>query len=305
MEKAARERLARIRRYRQMKKIKNYRRNVQINAIAAKMLAYISVPAVFCSPAQASDESSGNLGNTFPKTEISFDEGLKRHMFLTIVGRYNIDTAVQNIVSSENEEFLKALNRQYDDIKSKGAGRRDYTRSLFGPGNYCNMAVIRVLKQTGDDYMNGFLNNLNNPALCEAFISYVKKAHPDCIRYEAALTAGKLKKGDIVVTRVARNDKNGARTLTGNHTVTFDGEKFVSFNSESKYNVSGRGFVIDINKIREKELSGKIKSMKKEEAVAYLLNLSAKYKDKKQEKETPFLSPFNRWQAFSQRQERL
>ena len=278
-----RAKIAKIRMYRKIKQIKEYRRKLEINALAAKMLTYISIPAfAACTPLTAAENTltDGSLGFT-----TSHD--LKTYsMMLTLMGKYDVKTAVQDIVQKDNEEFLQALHDQYNDIKSKGAGRRAYVQSLFGNINYCNMAVIRVLKQTSSDYMNQFLEEMENPALCSAFVSYVQKNYPDCIRYESSLSADKLHKGDIVVTQVPRGRTTRGNTATGNHTVTYEGEKFLSFNSESKYDVSGKGYIINMNKIREKALEEKIKGMSKQETVSYLVGLYAKKDNKTQEKVT-------------------
>ena len=95
-----------------------------------------------------------------------------------------------------------------------------------------------------------------------------------------------MHKGDIVVTQVPRGRTARGNTATGNHTVTYEGEKFLSFNSESKYDVSGKGYIISMNKIREKALEEKIKGMSKQETVSYLVGLYAKKDNKTQEKVT-------------------
>ena len=61
------------------------------------------------------------------------------------------------------------------------------------------MAVVQTLKDTDTDYLADFLNNLQNPALCQSFIKYIKQTHPDCIRYADDISRTELKKGDILV----------------------------------------------------------------------------------------------------------
>ena len=56
-EEARKAKIARIKRYKQIRKIRNYRRKAQLNTVAAKMLAYASIPAFACAPAAASGGS--------------------------------------------------------------------------------------------------------------------------------------------------------------------------------------------------------------------------------------------------------
>lgn len=267
-----RAKIARIKRYKKMKRIESYRRKVQVNAAAAKMLAYAAIPALACTPAAASN--GNDIGTGVPVISEKMPDGnIGNHVLSTLVDIYDIDTAIKEVVNEDNEEFVAGLNRQYDEIKNKG---KQYARRLFGNINYCNMAVYRVLKETSPDYMDDFLNNMENPAACINLINHVKNNHPDCIRYEQSLSAEKINKGDIVIVKVARKNEEGAVTSTGNHTVTCEGDRFISFNSESKYNVRGRGYVISMNKIREKELSRKLASMDRTAAVSYLVGLSSR-----------------------------
>lgn len=276
-----RAKIAKIRMYRKIKQIKEYRRKLEINALAAKMLTYISIPAfAACAPLTAAES---NVADDY--LGFSTSRNLNHSsMMLTLMGKYDVKAAVKDIVQKDNEEFLQALNEQYQDIKSKGSSKKAYVQSLFGNINYCNMAVMRVLKQTSSDYMKQFLEEMENPALCSAFIKYVQNNYPDCIHYEGNLSADKLHKGDIVVTQVQRGRTSRGNTATGNHTVTYEGEKFLSFNSESKYEVSGKGYVIRMNKIREKALVEKIKGMNKQETVSYLISLYQKNNEKIQSK---------------------
>ena len=99
--------IARIRMYRKIRQIKAYRRKVEINALAAKMLTYISIPAfAACTPLTAAENTltDGSLGFT-----TSHD--LKTYsMMLTLMGKYDVKTEVQDIVQKYNEEFLHALH---------------------------------------------------------------------------------------------------------------------------------------------------------------------------------------------------
>ena len=271
-EEARKAKIARIKRYKQIRKIRNYRRKAQLNTVAAKMLAYASIPAFACAPAAASGGSFVDGVVAAVTADIS-EVNDSRHMFSTIISHFDINTAVKEVINDANAEFVDGLNKQYNEIKSKG---RPYARKLFGNINYCNIAVVHVLKQTSPDYMEDFLNNLENPALCSNFVENVKKSHPDCIRYERALRPELLQKGDIVVMQVKRNNADGAKTSSGNHTVTYEGGNFISFNSESKYSVKGQGYVINMNKIREKELARKLAAMDRTQAVSYLIGLSAR-----------------------------
>ena len=149
------------------------------------------------------------------------------------------------------------------------------------------------MKRSEADYLQPFLSDLENPARCQSFIDYVKKTHPDCIRaFDNAKTAN-LKRGDIVILNVARRDEN-AVTASGKHTVTFDGKEFISFNSTKKYGVTSQsGDVIDMKKLRKKELTKRIESMPYSEAMGYLMHLvRRKSKDNNAKTYVPVLDVF-------------
>ena len=265
-------RLARIKRYKKIKRIQSCRQKARINAVAAKMLTYASIPGLGLLPiSSAGVANAGYVGsNTEISASVESDNPNDRHL-VALINRYDIKTAVKDIVQENNEEFLAEINRQYAEIESKG---HPYAKKLFGNINYCNMAVFRALKKSQPDYMEKFLNNIENPAACENFRKYIASVHPDCIKFEKNLRGDKVKKGDILI--LTNQPRRGtAVTTSGKHTVTFDGERLISFNSESKYELRNEsGYVIDMQQIREKELNRKLEEMSRSEAVFYLMNLT-------------------------------
>lgn len=265
-----REKIAQIKRYKKLKVIQRYRRQTKINILAAKFFTYASIPALTACPSvQMSAHNS--LGAS---TEISSEEA-------SSFDKFGLDNAVKYVADIDGEIFLQELNKQHDAITSKPSGqqREAYIRSLYGNINYCNLAVIKAMKRSEADYLQPFLSDLENPARCQSFIDYVKKTHPDCIRaFDNAKTAN-LKRGDIVILNVARRDEN-AVSASGKHTVTFDGNEFISFNSTKKYGVTTQsGDVIDMSKLRKKELVKHIESMSYSEAMVYLMRLSQRHND--------------------------
>lgn len=260
------EKIAQIKRYKKLKKIQRYQRQTKINILAAKFFTCASIPALTACPSV-----SATAHNSFDNVhEISSE------MAENYTGNFEINKAVKYVADIDGEIFLNELNKQHEDIVSKPSGRqRDaYVKSLFGDVNYCNLAVVTALKRVDADYLQKYLDNLDNPARCQSFIDYVKKTHPDCIRsFKNAKEAG-LKRGDIVILNVARGNAD-AITASGKHTVTFDGKEFISFNSTKRYGVTSQsGDVIDMKKLSFKELSKYIESMSYSEAMTYLMHLS-------------------------------
>ena len=271
-EKEKKARIARIKRYKKLKRIQSCRRRTKLNMTAAKMLTYASVPALAMFPSgDGGVAEARGYGNS--EIVISADAGNFNHLQSVAVNHYNIDTAINNIVSNDGERFMEKLNSQYREISShpRGTKRKNYVKTLFGDINYCNMAVIRALHNAGADYMRDFLNNLENPARCSSLIEYVNKTHPDCIVFVPNIRKASLKRGDVLIMDVARRD-SPAVSHSGKHTVTFDGAELVSFNSESRYRPGTEsGHIIDLEKIRKKELRNKISHMTKAGAVFYLM----------------------------------
>ena len=280
-----RKKIAQIKRYKKLKKIQRYQRQTKINILAAKFFTYASIPALTACPSVHS-VAHNDINSSF---EISSE------MIGNKINNFGIDNAVKYVADIDGEIFLNELNRQHDAITSKPAGqaRDSYIRSLYGNINYCNLAVITAMKRSEADYLQPFLSDLENPARCQSFIDYVKKTHPDCIRaFDNAKTAN-LKRGDIVILNVARRDEN-AVTASGKHTVTFDGKEFISFNSTKKYGVTSQsGDVIDMKKLRKKELTKRIEAMSYSEAMGYLMHLvQRKSKDNNAKTYVPALDVF-------------
>lgn len=273
-------RIAKIKRYKQLKRLQQCRRKTRLNIVAAKMLTYASVPVLSLSPSLDNGSLAEARGYNNEETIIATDKVVDiKHLQTVALNNYDISTAVNNIVANDGAEFLAQLNRRFSDISSrpKGRERKAYTSELYGNINYCNMAVVQTLKDTDTDYLADFLNNLQNPALCQSFIKYIKQTHPDCIRYADDISRTELKKGDILVMNVSRRNQSSAITSSGKHTVTYDGEDLISFNSESRYKPSHEsGHIINMDKIREKELRRKLQTMSKTEAVFYLISLENK-----------------------------
>lgn len=273
-------RIAKIKHYKKLKRLQQCRRKTRLNMIAAKMLTYASVPAL--SMISLADGSTAEARSySADAAVISIDDNNVDNLHLKSVALSNFDigTAVNNIVANDGEEFLQHLNRQFADISrhTKGAERKAYTNSLFGNINYCNAAVIKALKAAEVDYMTDFLNNLQNPARCQSFIDYVKQTHPDCIKYVKNISRADLKRGDVLVLENIRRQTSGAITSSGRHTVTFDGEELISFNSESRYKPGMESaHIINMDKIRHKELKNKLQNMDKVNAVFYLITLENK-----------------------------
>lgn len=257
--------IAQLKRYKKIKKIQRYQRQTKINILAAKFFTYASIPALTACPSVHS-VAHNDINSSFEISSVLTEDKLYD---------FGLDNAVKYVADIDGEIFLNELNRQYDAITSKPAGkvRDSYIRSLYGNINYCNLAVITAMKRSEADYLQPFLSDLENPARCQSFLDYVKKTHPDCIQaFDNAKTAN-LKRGDIVILNVPRRDEN-AVTASGKHTVTFDGKEFISFNSTKKYGVTTQsGDVIDMKKLRKKELAKRIESMPYSEAMGYLLHL--------------------------------
>lgn len=264
--------IAKIKHYKKIKKIQSYRRKVQINVVAAKFMTYASIPALGLMPFT----SAGIAEAHYSTTEIIMGNDSKSdYLQKMLIKNFDVESAIKTVVDYDNEKFINVLNRQFEEITEKAPQkRRQYTKSLFGGGNYCNMAVVRAMKLANADYLNDFIDNIKNPALCDDFVKYVKKTHPDCINFKKKITKDDVKKGDIIVMKVLRN-KDAYVSETGNHTVTYEGDKIISFNSEGKYDLKGEGgFVIDLPQIREKELQSKVANMAKDEAVLYLMSMT-------------------------------
>ena len=285
-----REKIAQIKRYKKIRKIQRYQRQTKINILAAKFFTYASIPALTACPSVHS-VAHNDVNSSF---EISSE------MKESAVSSFSVERAVKYVADLDGEIFLTELNRQHDAITSKPAGkvRDSYIKSLYGNINYCNLAVIKTMKHSEADYLQPFLAALENPARCQSFIDYVKKTHPDCIRsFENAKTAN-LKRGDIVILNVARGDAD-AVTSSGKHTVTFDGKEFISFNSTKKYGVTAQsGDVVDMQKLRKKELNKKVQAMSYSEAMTYLMHLvQRKNKDNNVKTYVPSLNVFARNKA--------
>ena len=272
-------RIAKIKHYKKLKRLQQCRRKTRLNIVAAKMLTYASVPALSMIPLVDGGSAEARSYGT-NATVISLDNSVDNlHLKSVALNNFEISTAVNNIVANDGEDFLQHLNRQFADISrhTKGAERKAYTNSLFGNINYCNAAVIKALKAAEVDYMENFLNNLQNPACCKSFIDYVKQTHPDCIKYVDNISRAHLKRGDVLVLENIRRHSSGAITSSGRHTVTFDGNELISFNSESRYKPGMESaHIINMDKIRQKELKNKLQNMDKVNAVFYLITLENK-----------------------------
>ena len=273
-------RIARIKRYKQLKRLQQCRRKTRLNIVAAKMLTYAAVPVLSLTPTIDNGGLAEARGYSSEETMITTGKlaGIK-HLQTVALNNYDITTAINNIAGNDGDDFLTRLNHRFSDISSrpKGSQRKAYTAELFGNINYCNMAVVQTLKDADTDYLNDFLNNIQNPALCQGFVEYVEHTHPDCIRYVNDISKTGLKKGDILVMDVNRRSPTGAVTSSGKHTVTYDGKELISFNSESRYKPKHESaYIINMDQIRKKELRRKVQSMDKSEAVFYLVSLENK-----------------------------
>ena len=263
--------IARIKRYKQLRRIRNYKNKTRVNLAAARFLTYASLPAFSAFPVNTADAvvppvvaSSSSLENRMP--------------FLTEdLASFDVSGTIRDIAAKEKEHFVNTLDRQLNDILAHAddSARKKYVQRLFGNINYCNLAVYRALKLSASDYMHPYLDDIQNPAACQNFIDYIQKTHPDCISFEKNINPLKIERGDIVVLKVSRRDEN-ARTVSGNHTVTFDGRRAISFNRDKRYNIGGAsGYVIKTQKICEKELTKKVEGMSKIEALFYLKQLAS------------------------------
>ena len=262
--------IAKIKRYKQYKRIERFKRQTKINLMVAKFLTFASIPALTACP---STEINGR--NTISVSEMIYSNQ-NPITNMASRGRFDVDTAADIVAEMDGEVFLKNLNAEHAKITSRPAGkqRNSYIKETFGNINYCNIAVIKALKSSQTDYLESYLENLSNPALCEAFIAYVKKTNPDCIRSVSNMKTANLKRGDIAILNVKRRNSY-AQTSTGRHTVTYDGKEFISFNSTKKYPVTAdSGDVIDMEKLRRTELSKKLETMSQTAAMTYLMHLS-------------------------------
>ena len=273
--------IARIKRYKQYKRIERFKRQTKINLMVAKFLTFASIPALTACP---STEIDGK--NTLSLSSMAYDSQ-NPVTNMAEKGSFDITTAAKLVAEMDGEVFLKNLNAEHTAITSRPAGklRNTYIKETFGDINYCNMAVIKALKSSQTDYLENYLENLSNPALCEAFVTYVKKTNPDCIRSVSNMQTADLKRGDIIVLRVKRKNSY-AQTSTGRHTVTYDGKEFISFNSTKKYPVTAdSGDIIDMEKLRRAELNKKLETMSQTAAMTYLMHLSNRAFEKLTNKE--------------------
>lgn len=280
------ERIERIKRYKQLKKIERCKKIARVNLLAFKFLTFAAIPSLTACPATMSGTNSPT-SNDYAYLKENQLAGMLSS------GDFSLDDAISLVAEIDGELFLRELNAQHDSITSlpKGKDRNAYIQSLFGNINYCNIAVIKALKASEADYFQEYLNNISNPALCEAFVNYVRKTNPDCIRAVKNMKTADLKRGDVVVLHVKRRSPN-AVTSSGRHTVTYDGKEFISFNSTTRYQVTSEaGDVIDMQKLRQKELQKKVKNMTHTQALSYLIHISKRVETSERNKTKSIQNP--------------